>query len=339
MSGDNRIEVVRPFGHGHARLVALLAAALLAGVAYVGVSGRWQDATPPASPSAPAAGVPSVTPIPATPSGPQLELGALPAYRIHQAGDYGVVISYGSNGGIASAPAALAELEPGQLWARYDVAMPDEPTPATVQLVQFGAGNPQDDQVIGSWVINVSWDLPRRLLDVTTPPAIDAVHLPRLVRAGYRLQAALVAVDGPISLSVTVTAGRVDVLHPREVYVVQTVASGAGLRAELYPVDIEHLQATEIWPAEFPRQVQFILALTKSADAQLVDPEVIGSWSARVRPAARVPPNGVSVLDAKVNRQDGISILAAVGYHITVTEMVNLDGIHLTFDVDPNSPA
>ncbi len=340
MSGDagDRIEVVGTTGNRHPRLIVLGMVAVLASVAYIGVSGRWQDATPPASPSAPAAGVPSVKPIPATPSGPQLEIDALPAYRTHRAGDYGVVISYGSNGGIASVPAALAELDPGELSARYDVVMPDEPAPATVELVQFGAGSLQDDQVIGSWQINVSWDLPRRLLDSTTPPAIDAVHLPRLVRAGYRLQAALVSGDGPISLSVTVTAGRVDVLHPHEVYVVQTVASGAGLRAELYPVDSEHFQATEVWPAEFPRQVRFMLVLTQSAGAQLADPDGLGSWKGRIRVAARVPIGGKMILDEKVQATDSAASLGSTGYHLTVTETLDQYGVRLTFDVYPDSP-
>lgn len=363
---NGQVEVARAPGGGHTRLIALTIAALLIGVVYVGLSGRPPNPGPPSpvgsvpattlpsatagggpvyvgasshpqtpAPPSPSASVPA-TALPSAPGGrPALALYVPAGSSSHQPGDYGIVVNWDEGGAVASATATLDEGAPGVLSATYGVTIPSRPTRATIKLFEFGSESPTDDQVIGGWAINVSPDEPALLLNFTTAPAIDAIGLPNLFRAGYRIQATLGG--GPASLSVTVTAGLVGVLHPGEFYEIRTAANGVRLIETMHQLEPGHLRASEPWAPDSARQARFRVGVISSAGAQLSDLEVIGSWSVRIRRASRVPSSGVTLLDARVARLHDVEIVGVVGYHVTLTETVDQGGVRLTFDVYPKT--
>jgi hypothetical protein len=329
----NRVEVTRTTGGRHSRLIALAVVAVLAGVVYVGLSGQQHNAPAPTPPQ-----VGDVHPTPSATPVPNVSVEVPTGYSSPTTDAYAAVLGLGQGDSFV---AAFEEPEPGQLAADYQIALHGSTPIATLTIVQFTDALVADANLVGAW--DVALVPPDRgavaVLDFTAAPAVGAVALPRLAQAGYRIQATLGAAQNGVSvLSINATAGRVDVLHPQEVYEIRPIVEGVDLPATMYQLELGHLQVSGDWPSDAPRRFQFELVLVESAGTQLSDPELVGGWSLRVRAAKRVRGDGLTLLDDDVGGQDRISIMAATGYHITVTETVDQAGIRLTFDVYANLP-
>lgn len=324
----NRVDVTGTTGGRRSRLIALAVVAVLAGVIYVGLSGRQHNVPEPTPPQV--SNAPTVPP--ATPS-PNVSIEVPAGYRTATAGEYAAVLEVGQG---AAFVAVLDEPEPGQLVAHFQIALHGSAAKVSLSLVQFSDALLVDATLIEAW--NLSLAPPDRgvgsILDSTAGPAIGMAGMPRLIQAGYRVRATLgPAQNGVSDLAINVTAGRVDILHPQEVYEIRLIVSGLNLPAPMYQLELGHLQASETWPADAPRRFHFQLVLIESAGTTLSNPVVVGKWPLHVRGAKRVPGDGLTLLDKDGAQHNGISILASTGYHVTVTETVDPAGIHLTFDV------
>jgi len=330
---SNRIEVTRTTGGRHSRLIALAVVAVLAGVVYVGLSDRPHNV--PAPTPSQVSNRPSAPPVT---SSPNVSIEVPAGYRSVTAGAYAAVLNFGQNGPVV---AVFDEPEPGQLVAHFQIALHGSKPRVALSLVQFSDALLEDATVIDGWDLTLA---PpdggvTSILGSTAAPAIGMVAMPRLMQAGYQVRVTLGAAQNGVSdLSINATAGRIDILHPQEVYEIRPIVAGASLPATMYQLEIGHLQASETWPADAARRFRFHLVLIESAGTKLGDPKVVGGWLLRVRAADRVPDQGRTLLDKGIKPQGTISILAATGYRITVTETVDQGGIHLTFDVYAKSP-
>ena len=335
MAGDevSPVEVARPLGGGRSRLAVLLTVSVLGVVVFVGASGRWNTPAPSLGPAT----QPPVATTTARSGGAGFELYVPVRYRDYRAGGYGIVVSWPVNGGVASVSASLEQVDLGVLSALYEVAMPDGPASVTIKLVQFGSATPQDDLTIGTWKTEIAFDQAAPLIDYTAAPAIDAFELPRLVRAGYHLEAKLTGESGLVTLGFTVNAGRVDVLNPGEIYEMRMTGEGYDIGGRMIQLDFGHVRGSQTWPADLPRQTQLELDLVDTATTDLAAPEVVGTWPVHVLAARHVPLSGIVILDETVAPHPGISELVAGGYHLMVTETIDANGIRLTCDVYASS--
>ena len=165
---------------------ALVVLSLLAGLVWVGVSGRPSASPKPVAAEASATPVPSGAAATSTPA----TIGPAPTPPSELDGEtFAVTASIGGQ----KYPALLEELEPGYLSASFRVPNPPDASEGTLSLDRFWVGSFLDAPVaVGSWRLPLdpifsNTEREGTVIDVTMPPHPLLLNVPVPVIRGYHL--------------------------------------------------------------------------------------------------------------------------------------------------------
>ncbi len=318
-------------GGRSARIITLAVVVVLAGVVWVGVSGR-QAPAPAASPAPTRAASP--TPSDLTLIAAIKPTGAQPVYN-----GYGVELDFGGR----VYPASLYELSSGILSARYRVPNELAHGVAALGLARVISSVSHDIVTpIGSWTMSL--DPPETgelLLNLEMGAIPNALSLPLLVQQGYGITVAYAAagenIAGPgqkvLSIEVdTRPFPRPPAAAYRYTYTASVHIAGGQLRSTLVEEPGEPTAAGLVYSGslvidtrDVGQQIDVDIGREWNPSGQLIF-ETFDTWTVDLKPLRRAGPSGVD-LAATSDAPDS----AGSGYSLTFH--ASQAGTQITFNV------